>query len=80
MAEAPKTLSKSALAALVLIAVVGGYGLLLLLYLWTDIFTPEFFIKLSISWGVIVTMLVVIYLIYAEMISDKRKRDNGFLD
>lgn len=57
-----------------------GWTLLALLQLWFAPLSPELFIKLSITLGVLLVVGVIVLLAIREYLADKRMKDDGFID
>ena len=56
------------------------WTLLALVQLWFSPLSPELFIKLSITVGVLLVVGVIVLLAIREYLADKRMRDDGFID
>jgi hypothetical protein len=68
------------LFASMLAFLVVGYALLFLVQLWFEPFGADMFFKISVSYGVLATLLVVIYLIRREFVDEEKMRDDNYLD
>ncbi len=62
------------------IALLLCWTLLALLQLWFAPLSPELFIKLSITIGVLLVVGVIVLLAIREYLADKRMKDDGFID
>lgn len=62
------------------IALLLSWTLLALVQLWFAPLSPELFIKLSITIGVLLVVGVIILLAIREYLADKRMKDDGFID
>ena len=53
---------------------------LLILELWWDIFSAEFFLKISISLGILFFALLAIAVVLDQLNSDKKLKDKNYLE
>ncbi len=53
---------------------------LALLQVWFGLFSIEVFIKLSISAGLLFSIVLALSLVIREYISDKKMKDSGYID
>ena len=62
---------------------IGGlliYALLFLGQLWFDLFAPALFIKISITFGVVVFVVSASALIASEYFKEKQQKKDGYID
>jgi hypothetical protein len=64
----------------VIFALIAASAALGLLQLWLSLFSGAVFLKISITLGVIITLLGVFYLVQKEFRDEKKMRDDGYVD
>lgn len=62
------------------LAIAVGWGLLALLQLWVQPFSAEIFFKISVTAGILLALIVVVTLVVREYLSEKKLKDDGFID
>ncbi|MCX7089746.1 MAG: hypothetical protein NTV00_17050 [Methylococcales bacterium] len=68
------------IGAIICSAIAVIWVLLALLQLWFSLFSLDIFIKLSVSAALLFVIVLVLSLVIREYISDKKMKENGFLD
>ncbi|MBI0067291.1 MULTISPECIES: hypothetical protein [Snodgrassella] len=53
---------------------------LLILELWWDIFSAEFFLKISISLAILFFILLAVAVVFDQLNSDKKLKDKDYLE
>lgn len=76
----PQKKSNANAAGWLFISLAVGYAVFFLLYTWTEIFSEKMFFKISVTYGVIATLAVVIFLIRNEFRETQKMKDNNYLD
>jgi hypothetical protein len=62
------------------LAVGLGWAVLALVQLWLAPLTPEIFIKISVTAGVVLAAIVLVTLAVSEYLSEKKLKQDGFID
>lgn len=63
-----------------LIALVVSYGAFFLICMWTGALDNEWFWKLTITYGIVTVVLVVVYLIRREFGDDEKMKKDKYMD
>jgi hypothetical protein len=66
--------------AIICSAIAVVWVVLALLQLWFGLFSMAVFIKISISAGLVFSIVLALALVIREYISDKKMKDEGFID
>jgi hypothetical protein len=56
--------------------VIVTYALLALLYVWTNILSDGIFVKLSITYAIIISVLIFSYMVFREIDEDEKLKRN----
>ena len=67
-------------ASLIAIVLLAAAAVLFLLQLWMRPFAADVFVKLMVTIGVVLIIVVIIALIRREYLNEKRLRDKGLID
>lgn len=57
-----------------------AWALLAIAQLWIQPVSAQVFVKLSITAGILIAIILVVTLAVREYFSEKKMRDNGFID
>ncbi|MEY5025767.1 MAG: hypothetical protein RLZZ244_1295 [Verrucomicrobiota bacterium] len=68
------------IAAIISIFALVVFGALALAQVWVGLFSGEVFFKISVTFGIVIGVLVVSALIRREYVTDERHRKDGFID
>jgi hypothetical protein len=62
------------------LAVGLSWAVLAIVQLWLAPLTPEIFIKITVTAGVLIAAIVVVTLVIKEYLSEKKLKQDGFID
>jgi hypothetical protein len=62
------------------LAVTVAWALLALAQLWLAPLSAEVFVRISVTAALIVALIVIVTLVVREYLSEKRLKDQGFID
>lgn len=56
------------------------WSILAILQLWFSILNTDVFVKLTVTAGILLVIIVIVTLVIREYLSDKQLKKDGFLD
>ncbi|CAG0996914.1 hypothetical protein MTYP_02614 [Methylophilaceae bacterium] len=68
------------IAAIISITVIIAWALLTILQVWIEVVSGAVYLKLSMTAGIIVIVSMVIGLAVKDYLSEKKMKDDGFID
>lgn len=68
------------IATITCLTLVLAWVVLFLLQLWGPVVTPALFIKLTVTAGVLVGVILIAALAIREYVNEKKLKDDGYID
>lgn len=68
------------LASIVALGLTIVWAALALLELWFDIFAGDIFFKVTVTFAIVVGLVVLVALVHGEYIRESTQKDKGYID
>jgi hypothetical protein len=67
-------------ASIVALGLTTLWVIIALLQLWFDIVSGRIFFKLSVTFAIVIGLIVLVALVYREYVHERSLKDKGFID
>lgn len=68
------------LASIIALGLTVVWAVLAVLELWSDIFAGDTFFKLTVTFAIVIGVVVLVALVYNEYIRARTQKDKGYID